>query len=273
MVDAVGGGDRHRTAPVERNAYQWRSADHPPGTGGGEQKQAGVASETFGNETTIPVIEGDSLGPAKAGVHPARRSVRPELDDLVAGRQCGAGDEQIAERIEGQVIGRNRGAQVREHAYVAVVADPVERSVTIADHQLARWGEPEPGCATEILGEHVEDAVVTHPVNAPVLTRGHVERVVRPPRQTGGIHDAVTHRLGLAIVGQPIDRMRDLLTAPAADRRIQIAAGVVHRIRDNVEILGEESADGYAVGLGFPVVQTYPDIVPGAIRNPHPQSR
>ena len=271
LVDAVGSGDRQRAAVVERHSDERRSADHAAGPRGSEQEQAGVPGEPLRDEAAVPVVESDPLGPAEAGMHPAGSSVGAEFDDLVAGRQRGTGDEEVAVRVERQVIGRNRRPEVREHADVAVGVDPVEGPVPVADHQISGRREPDARRAAEILGEHVEHPVVTHPVHASVLARGHVEGVVRTPREAGRVHDAVTHRFGVPVVGQSIDRMGNLLAAPAADRRVEVAAGVVHGIRDDVEILGEEAADGHGIRLGFPVVQAHPHFVAGAVGHPDPQ--
>ena len=257
---------------MDRHADERRPADDAPRPRGGEQEDPGVADEAFGDETAVLGVEGDPLWPSEPGVDAAGRPVGAELDDLVAGGEGGAGDEERAEGVERQVVRGDRGAQPREHAHLAVVAvHPVERAVAVPDDQVAHRREPDPGGAAEFPGQDMELVLVVHPIDAAVLAGRHIEGVVRPPGEAGRVHDPVAHRFRHPFVGQPVDRVVDLFAAPAADGGIQVALRVVHRIRDDVELLREEAADRHRIRLGLPVVQAHPDLVAGPVRDPHPE--
>src|SRR5579864_9451045 len=130
MMHAVGGGEDYRASGGEGQAHQALAGDFEIGQAVGADLYDAPRAGERGRDVEIAVrVEGQTLRPAQTFIKSAHRSVGIDLVDAVGG----AGDEQVALRIERQVVGRNADLQRGKDEDLLITRDLEDGAVAVAD--------------------------------------------------------------------------------------------------------------------------------------------
>ena len=131
MMDGAGGGENYGASRSEGQADQALAGDFEIGLAVGcDLHDAARAGERSGDVEIAIDVEGQSLRASQAFVERAHRAVGI---DFVDASRCGSGDEQIALRAEGQVIGGDAELERGKDEDLLVAGDLEDGAVAVAD--------------------------------------------------------------------------------------------------------------------------------------------
>src|SRR5882762_4023116 len=152
-MDGAVGGEDGRLAGSERKSHQALAGDCEGGLALGSDLYNAAFPGERGGDINIPLnVECQALRTAQTAVEHRHGSVGVDLVDAVEARSAGAGDEHIATRAEGDVVGGDAWLQRRKNKNLPVASNLENGSAAVADVEILRCIEGYPGCYPHAFG-------------------------------------------------------------------------------------------------------------------------
>jgi hypothetical protein len=165
-------------------------------------------------------------------------ALRNAIDAIVAGSRR-SGNVQVATGMKHQMISGDGWFQGGKNENFALRADFENGAAAITDKQIPDTIERDAGGHAHAFNPLLRAAVGRDAMNSAVVAAGDEEVTVGSEGQAGRIDQRSDVGLHAVIRANLVKRNGNALAPRAAERDVNVAAGIDHWIRDRMKIVGD----------------------------------
>ncbi len=164
------------------------------------------------------------------------------VDRVVAGGAW-SGDEEIALRAEGEVIGGDAGLEGGEDEDLAVAGDLEDGAAAVADVEVLLAIEGDSGGDAHAFGVHRHGSVGRDFVDGLIVARGNIHLVIAVESDGGCIHQVTDEGLDVVAGVNLEDGDGSFLAARSGESDVDVAFAIEGGIGDGMEAVRDRNGD------------------------------
>jgi len=244
VVEGVAGGEGGVAVFEEGEADEIAAGDGYGGFAlGGDAEDAALAVEAGGDVEVAVDVEGHALSAAETLIEDSGVAVAVDGVDGLVAAGGGAGDEERARVVEGEVVGGDGGFErgVDEDLATGAVgvgaADLEDGAGTVADEEVAVAVEGDAGGDAHAFGVGGDGSLGGDAVDVAFGAGAGVEVAFGVEGEAGGVHEIADEGRDLEVAMDFKDGDGSGLAARAGEGGVDVAVGVDGGVGYGVEIL------------------------------------